>query len=767
MKTVFCLFLCLIVFQHSNSQNSLKGSIIDESTGEPLQGASVYAVESNKGVLTGQNGNYTISGLGKGTFHFKISYLGYQPIIEEVSFSGDSQTKTLDAELIFHPLRIDEVVVSTAYFNDQRKNTYPVEVVNHEALGKTGAFTVMDVIEKRPGVDAITTGPMVSRPVIRGLSGNRVLTVVNGARFETQQWDDEHGIGVNELGMDHVEIIKGPASLLYGSEAMGGVVNFVEEEPAEVGTTRGSAMAGLYSNNPGAMAKAKVKSANEDFNWGFSALGKLFSDYFYNGYDFRVPNTRLLEYGAKAYAGVNKKWSSSTLSYVFNNAYYGILDGKDIVKDENGQIKNIDTLEKEKFPLEIEAPFHHVTDHRITSRTTVLAGDSKVQGVLSYQNNHRSENEEHRGSKKGYTYLDMALQTYTYDLKWYLPEWNNFQTIIGSQGMHKKNNNLEGAATQLVPNATINDLGFLALTKYDMESLNLSAGIRYDRRNLESEMLTSASNSVPGTRREYDNISWSFGARYNLLKNLLLRASYASGYRSPNLNELFSYGVKLESQRYEIGNADFVKEQNREWDLSLHYDLADFSFDIAVFGNQIQNYIYLAPTGNTVQGNMYPEKTYPEYEFRQTDARITGGEGSLDIHPRNLNWGHLEIKASTLTGKREDNNSYLPMMPPTRLYNTLYLDLDDFRNFHDVIFDIGTQTTFEQTQVAENELETPAYTLLDAGLAVDINKVHWSLNAHNILNKKYVDHMSRFRSYDIIEPGMNVTISAKIPFAIN
>ena len=719
-------------------------------------------VETNKGVLTSSEGNYSIHIPGKADFHLKISFMGYQSVVKEIRFQDIQSDNSLDFQLSYQPLDIDEVVVSTAYLAHQEKNTYPVEIINMEDLRRTGSLNVMQVIENVPGVDAVTTGPMVSRPVIRGLSGNRVLTVLNGARFETQQWDDEHGIGVNELGIDRIEIIKGPASLLYGPEAMGGVVNFVEEEPAEIGTTKGSAQAGLYSNNLGASAQANIKGAKEDFHWGFNALGKLFSDYFYDSYAFRVPNTRLLEYGAKANAGINKTWGSSSISYVFNNAYYGILDGKDIVKDEDGQIKNIDTLEKEKFPFEIEAPFHHVTDHRITSKTTLLFGSSKIEGVVSYQNNHRSENEELSGSKKGYTYLDMGLQSYTYDLKWYLPEWNNLKTIIGSQGMHQKNRNLAGAATQLIPDATINDLGFLAMTRYEVENLNLTAGARYDSRKLQSERWETG--DIPATMRKFDNISWSVGANYDLLENLKIRASYASGYRAPNLNELFSKGVKLESQRYEIGDPDFEKEQNREFDLSLHFDSSDFSFDASGYINNIDNYIYLSPSGNSVAGDIDPETNYPEYVFKQADARITGGEAIIDIHPHSFSRAHFEVKASTLTGKRLNNDSYLPMMSPTRLNNTLYLDFHDFKSLHEIHLDLATETAFKQDEVAANELETPAYTLVNASLGVHINKVDWVLSAHNLLDKEYVDHMSRFRSYGIIEPGRNITLSAKIPF---
>lgn len=514
----------------------------------------------------------------------------------------------------------------------------------------------------------------------------------------------------------------------------------------------------VYSNNLGGRANANLKGATEKYNYGMNVIGKLLSDYFYDGYDFRVPNTRLLEYGAKGYVGINRKWGSSTVSYLFNKAYYGILDGKDLIRNEQGQIVNIDSLEKEKFPFEIEAPFHNVTDHRVNLKTTFLTGKSKIETIFGYQNNHRVENEELEGSKKGSTYLDMVLQSLTYDAKYYFPRTEHFETIIGLQGMHQNNKNKEGAETQLIPDASIDDIGFLGLSKYRLGNFTASFGIRYDTRHLESEDMNDDEVSMPAIKRDYDNVSSSLGVSYEIVKNLIVRASYASGYRSPNLNELFANGVKLENQRFERGNIDFKKETNNQFDFNVGYDGADFSIDGAVFLNNVNDFIYVAPTGTEVPSNLEDMELVPYYEYRQSDATLKGGELTLDIHPSTVSWTHLETRFSTLSAKRDDD-SYLPMMPPTKLSNTLYFNVKKFKSMDDLFFDIGTETAFEQTQVADNEDTTPAYTLLNLGVGAHYHKTEVVLTANNVLDHAYLNHMSRFRSYDIIEPGMNVSLS--------
>ncbi|MEZ4810140.1 MAG: TonB-dependent receptor [Allomuricauda sp.] len=751
-----------IVVSTTHAQTVVKGTVINTETSQPLEGASLYISQVNKATATDANGNFQFSGLGKGVHSLQVSFLGFESAVETLTV-GDENEISINIYLEPQPFAIEEVVVAAAYEKPQQEETFKIDVVPKEQLAKSGGMGIMDILPKVPGVDAVTTGPLVSRPVIRGLSSNRVLTIVDGIRFETQQWDDEHGIGINELGMDHVEIIKGPSSLLYGPEAMGGIVRFVEEKPAEVGTTKADVEAMAYSNNRGGRAEAGVKSSNEKFNWGIGALGKLLSDYFYDGFDFRVPNTRLLEYGAKGFAGINKPWGNSKLSYTFNKAYYGILDGKDIVKDENGRIINIDSLEKEKFPFEIEAPYHGVTDHRIISKTTVLAGASTLNATLGYQNNHRTENEELAGNKKGYTYLDMILKSYTYDVKWALPTMNHFHTIVGSQGLLKTNTNGDAGTTQLIPDATIKDVGLFGVSRFEQDHYNLSLGVRYDHRNLDTKESENPTVSQPAITRSYDNLSYSFGGAYEPVEHLILRASVATGYRSPNLNELMSNGVKLESQRYEVGNSDFKKETNTELDVSLAFEGKEISMEGSAFYNSISDYIYITPTGEEVSSNLDPDVMVPLFVFQQQDANIYGGEIALNVHPTTLPWGHLETSLSTLKGQLSDNDEHLYQMPPTKWNNNIYITWDHWGKLTNWTFNVGTNTSFEQHQVAPNEMETPGYTLLHLGLDTHYRNMEFYLNATNLMDKKYLDHMSRFRSYEIYSPGRNISLGVKMP----
>ncbi len=770
MKNLFLSILTCVTFMNVFGQHSVKGIVSDKETNEKLVGASIYVTELNKSASSNENGEFSILGLRKGNFKIQISYMGYQTKIEKINIYNNDTT--LDIQIEKMSIEVNEVVISGAYTTSQDESPQEIDVIKKSEMTQTGASTVMDVISRVSGVNAITTGPLVSRPMIRGLSGNRILNVVDGVRFETQQWDDEHGIGINELGMERIEIIKGPASLLYGPEAMGGVIHFIEEQPASVGHVTGELYGSSYSNNLGFLAGGKVKGATDKYNWNVSTIGKMLPDYYVNGYNFRTPNTRLNEIGCKGSFGINRKWGSSTLSYQFNQAYYGILDGKDIIKKPDGSIMNKDTAEKDMFPSELEAPYHSVTDSKISSQTNWLVGASRIKFIFGYQNNHRAEFEDDGISKTGYNYIDMTLQSSTYDIKWYLPVWKHFSTIIGTMGMYQMNTNSASAKTQLIPNATIMDVGFVALTKYNLKKFNFTVGGRYDTRNLNTiATIKDSTTNMPAIQRMYSNISGAVGATYDVEEHLLLRANFATGYRSPNLNELLSNGTKLESRHFEKGNVNFVKEQNNEFDLSAIFKSKHFSIEVATFINNILNFIYLAPTGDSLNSTINIGVRVPKYQFMQANAQLKGGEVGIDIHPESIGWVHWELKAATLQAIRTDNNSYLPMMPTEKIYNTLIFNFKEYKKCKNIFARIGTVTALDQFRVADNEIKTPGYTLLNASFGVTkkiwkLDNIEIVLAVNNTLDKMYYDNLSRLRSFGIYNPGRNIILSLKIPFDV-
>ena len=335
---------------------------------------------------------------------------------------------------------------------------------------------------------------------------------------------------------------------------------------------------------------------------------------------------------------------------------------------------------------------------------------------------------------------------------------------MGFQGLNQHNDNLGNRETKLLPNATISSYSGFTLLQYTfVEKLRLQAGIRYDHRNLSTERLGLSTdyNYRPALSENYNSVSGSCGATYNLSEKLLFRANLAAAFRAPNLAELTSNG--LHENRYEVGNPNLLPEHAFEGDVSVHYHAENISFDVAGFHNRIKDYIYITPSGevNSV-GN-------PIYEYRQSDARLFGGEAMIHIHPKPVEWLHFEMVFSTVTGNK-DNGDYLPLIPANKLRFELGVEDKNLMFFEHVYFKINVTNAFEQRNIAAEELVSSGYILVDFGVGANLKAgnqlIVLGLSANNIFDKKYIDHLSSLKEVGYFNPGRNIALNLKIPFGI-
>src|SRR5690606_10745454 len=357
-----------------------------------------------------------------------------------------------------------EVIVSTPFHKLQSDNVMKVERVSTKNLNSSGAITLADGIKNIAGVDLITTGTGIGKPVIRGLSSNRVLTYTQGVRLENQQFGDEHGLGINEAGIESVEVIKGPASLLYGSDALGGVLYFNPEKFAISGETHVDLSSTYFSNTLGTSTNIGLKTSGEKLRFLVRGAYSAFSDY-KTGADYRVTNTRFNEKDLNTglqYLGTKFK---STLRYNYNGSNIGIAE-------EVG----VQTNSKD-----LELTFQEIDNHILSFDNTVFFNNSSLDVKAGYLFNDRREFEDDPDTAA----LRLKLNTFNYDVKYNLPQFGKFETILGLQGMFQNNRN-EGEEI-LIPDANTTDVGLLATSHYHLEKVDLQAGIRFDSRKIETE----------------------------------------------------------------------------------------------------------------------------------------------------------------------------------------------------------------------------------------------------------------------------------------
>ena len=592
----------------------------------------------------------------------------------------------------------------------------------------------------------ISKGSGVSKPVIRGLSMNDILVLNNGVRFENYQYSSHHPLGIDEFGIDHVEIIKGPASLLYGSDAIGGVINFIKEKPAPIGSIMGDYNLHLYSNTLGMTNNFGIKGASRKFFGGLRVGQKTNSDFLQGGGAF-VPNSRFNEMSMKANAGFTDKVGTFKLFYDFNNQKLGL------VEDEA-----IEAITKRGRENKIW--FQELNTHLLSSQNKLYLGPFKLDINSGFQNTELI----HFGDVGVYE-LQMELATLTYDVKLHLSSEENSEYIIGFQGYNQINTNLNDRETKLLPDATTNNYSVFGLLQYTFfKKLKLQTGIRYDNKSIYTRAIGSATDSMTYRApldKSYGSFSGSLGATYHLSEKLLFRTNFAAAYRTPNLAELTSNGQH--ELRYEIGDQNLVPENAYETDLSLHYHVDNLTFDIAGYYNIVNNYIYISPTGDTTASGI------EIFRYKQSNSTLFGGEAGLHVHPKTLKWLHFETTYSSVVGKQQ-NGDYLPFVPAHKLRFEVRSEKEQLLFFKKAFVSVNSLTAFDQNNAAPDETTTAGYTLIDLSIGGNIQIkdqfISLSISVNNLFDKKYIDHLSTLKEVNLYNPGRNISFNLKIPFGL-
>jgi len=742
MRNIILLVFALLAGISAFAQNEIKGMITNPQ-GEPLVGANVFVSEQNKGTVTDQNGCYLLRNMPKGKVKIQYSYVGYNNQLVTVVMVNSSQE--INIIMQYEPIETQAVVVVGGYNSTQHENAVKIDVIKSEVISSAGSPNFTEALTKVPGIDMISKGNGISKPVIRGLAMNDILVLNNGVRYENYQYSDHHPLGIDEFGIESVEVIKGPASLLYGSDAIGGVVDFVKEKPAPIGKIVGDYNMKLYSNSIGATTNIGVKGSSQNFFWGIRGGGKTDADYLQGGGDF-VPNSRFNEWSVKGNAGYTGKSGTFKLFYDVNQQKLGLVE-PDVIPliTKRGRKNDI---------------WYQIFNNKLlSSQNKLYLKNYKVEINAAFQSTDLMHYDERVDP-----FIDMRLATITYETKLYFPSTKNAEYIIGFQGLNQQNDNLGNRETKLLPDAAISSYSGFTLLQYTFfEKLRLQAGVRYDYRNLTTEKLGLSSdfNYRPALSKEYNSVSGSFGATYNMSEKLLFRTNLAAAFRSPNLAELTSNG--LHENRYEVGTPDLLPQNAFEGDLSVHYHFDNLSFDVAVFYNKINDYIFISPTGEQSTGG------FPIYKYMQSDARLFGGEAVFHIHPRHIEWLHFETLFSTVTGK-QDNEDFLPLIPAHKLKVELRLEKKKLIFFENTYFKINVLNAFNQNNTAPEEEATKGYTLVDLGVGVNLKAgnqlIVIGLSANNIFDKKYIDHLSTLKEAGFFNPGRNIALNLKIPFGI-
>ncbi len=734
---IYIILFCLFPL-HAYSQYWVK--VLDENSNIPVADASIYFPDTKAGTTTNESGLFSINTKGN-TLLVQISSINYKTYLGTIKLKPDTTYVLLESST--HELQ--EITISSGSSKLQGENVINVENINLSKNPTLEGISLTQKLTEIAGVSNYSTGTGIGKPVIRGLTGNRIAVFSQGIRIENQQWGDEHGLGLDENGYEQVEVIKGPASLLYGSDALGGVLYFVGERYAKENTLEADVHSEYNTNTDGWRNAGAFKISKKHFHWNLFGGYTTHKDY-QDGEKNEVNNSRFNTTDIKTTLGYTAGNFTTSLKYNYLNEKYGLVEER-----ESGG-----TYHNGRTP---GLPYQILSTHLFSSENTIFFNNaSKLKIDLGYIINNRKEFEEEEQPA-----LDMNLSTLSYNIKWIPDKINKWSWIIGSQGMCQTNKN--AGEEILIPDAATIDAGLYATTDYHYgEHSYWQVGLRLDARNINGKEngTTGEEGYMPSFNKTYSAINFSTGVFQQIFENLSMRASLSSGYRAPSMFELLSDGVHEGTNRYEIGNEDLKTENSYQADISFDYKTEHFNVFVNPYFNYIRNYIYLQPSGEI-------KEELPVYNYTQTDACLFGGEAGFHYHPHPLDWLHLQASYATTYGQDTHKND-LPLMPSSKINSMISANFSWEKVLSKFSVFAQYQYSFKQNHIATYETPTDAYSLVNAGVHFEFNvykqNISFDTSVNNLFDTVYYDHLSRYKAEGIYNIGRNVVFKLSIPISV-
>lgn len=811
MKNYLLLAVAVLFLRpQASAQNAIHGRVTDAEDGSPLYGAVIYISELKTGSATDSAGYFIIRSVPNGSFLAEVRMIGYATQAVTVYTQGyDSPgAPAADIKMVKTPAEYHPVIITgVSGTAERRRDPVPSVLQTRDHLLQHTSQNVIGNLAELPGISAVTTGNAIAKPVIRGLGYNRVVVLRNGVRQEGQQWGDEHGIEIDEFEIDRVEIIKGPGSIMYGSDAMAGVMNFITTRSVSQGTIGGEILSGYQSNGMLFSNSLMTEGNINGVSWQIRGSQKRGGNYF-TPVDGYVANTGFKEYNASGFIGLNRSWGVSQLSFSSFNQTVALPEGERdslgrfgfIVEDDIGSpaVRYFDSESLKGYTYSMGIPQQVINHHRVGLSANIYRDKSKFKFDAGFQQNNRREYGEI--ANPSVVGIGMQLSTATFNATYYSPspDSSGGQLAAGISAQHQQNENI--GEEYIIPDYVSLDGGAFAHYHYILDKVYLAAGVRGDLRNVTSKELYLDTNGMPAMdsttgELKFGSFEKMFGAltaiagmSYQPKDELVLRINASRGFRAPNIAELSSNGRHEGTFRYELGNSSLKPETSLQLDLGITFTSDHFNIDVSAFSNDIQNFIYLSKVNSVFGGDSIvdPADPAPLFTFTQGHGRLMGGEITTDLHPHPLDWLHFENSVSFVYGTllhQPDSMKYLPFIPPVKIQSELNAHgeaLGIFRHYYAGLSGAYYCAQNNFHSAFGTETATPGYFLLDAGAGTEIvnkkNEVLFKLyfSVNNILNTQYQSHLSRLKYAPenpatgfngIYGQGRNFSVRLLIPFS--
>ena len=718
----------------------LSGRVLDR-TQAPVRSATVSIVELNQSTRTDSAGRFRFAGVPAGTYTISARQLGYTPAASTVVLG--STPVSVELVLSFGAQRIEPVNV-TATRAPTAPLTAPLStsVLTGDEVDREGGVSLAHSVARLPGVRNVSTGQQIGKPMIRGLFGPRILVLADGSRLEDYSWSDEDGPSIDARIAQRIEVIRGPASVLYGSDALSGVVNVIPANvpfAAENERVRNAAAeAYVASNNLELGSALMAEGAQSRYGWRLMGTGRFSQNY--QTPSGSMPNSSFWAFNGDGAFGIRGDKSSTTI----RGAHYG------------GEFHLLETTGPEAGDPN-GGPVRQVLDDRVQAINEYSPGAIRLETKAQYQRHSLTEVSDDCVPAPGQTTctkvkdqqaFGLVLNTGTLDVLAHHGEGSALTGTIGLSGM------VQGGSSSgpifLIPSASINSAAAFAFEQLSLGPVDLVAGARGDSRHLSSD-------AQPEINRAADTRSWSAasgdaGLVYHPLSTLAVVANYGTGWRAPTLFDLYANGPNLAEARFEIGDPSLRSERSNNLEGAIRWSSAGVHAEVAAYQNIVDNFIFTTPTAETRDGLQV-------FRHEQADARLTGMDASVEARVTD----RLTLRASHdfVNGEERRSGTPLPLMPPPRTMLGAELGLGRIGAWQELSVGSDVEINQTQTRLNPNDFATKGYTLLNFDLSASRSwrsrPVRLDLGIRNALNTTYRDYLSRFKTF-ANAPGINVML---------
>lgn len=783
------LSLCLSYAELNAQTFSISGNIKINNAGIPF--ANVYLEHTLFGNVSDVSGRFELKEIPLGSYTLTVSCIGYKKFEKKIQLNDNL---LLNIELELEEKKLQELVITgVSKATRIKENPLSISSLGAKKIEEGTESNLMDILQKNTtGVSMLKTGPNISKPFIRGLGYNRVLTLYDGIRQEGQQWGDEHGLEVDAYGMQNIEVIKGPASLMYGSDAVAGVVSLIPM----IADTSAKGIHGKiineYQHNNNLIGNGLYLSETiKNITYSLGASHRIAKNYS-NKVDERVYNTGFQEINLTNKWQVRFKKSDVQLNATLYHNIQGIPDGS---RDSSTRkfsyqqfegalddIKKRPLVSNDILNSYAPAQLHQQIKHyRIYAKQSLSIGKSKLNYSLAWQHNTRKEITHPTDLNQAGLFV--KLNTINYSLLYQLPETKYRVTAIGFNGMWQQNNNAD-ATDFPIPNYSLLDAGAFIHNVWNLDKLTFSAGLRYDLRQVEINDLFTINNPVSGFSeqtlninapetyhqykaftKKFNGLSGSAGISYIQNENWHYKLNFSRGYRAPGITELASNGLDPGARIMYLGNQNFKAEFSNQQDIGVFFEHKNIDASVSLFNNYIQNYIYLAQLADADNKPVIDAQGNRTFQYQQAKAQLYGLESTLNFHPAAWNGfsmiHHFQFvrgfnRSNAFDGKGIDG-AYLPFIPPAQ-WNMIISQTFSAKKWR--LKNISPKFEIEYHAAQDRfmalygtETFTPSYLLLHASINFEFNfggkkMLHLQLFVNNLSNELYQSNMSRLKYFE-------------------